>query len=216
MRTPGPGYAASSQDADRNRTRVPRRRQTGFSSGLASAVGAGRRGDAASPDPDGFETATREPGAADKTDMRSCWCASIAAAVLVIGGCTDERPFPIEVPSASIPQFVRVRTTGNGPVVRVALEDYVRGAILSEFAPPSGDPAEIERMLEVQAIIARTYAAAHIARHQREGYDLCSTTHCQLYQPSRIRTSSWAPLADEAAAHTAGMVLWYGSGPAST
>jgi stage II sporulation protein D len=147
--------------------------------------------------------------------MRSSWSASIVAAVLVIGGCTDERPFPIEVPSASIPRFVRVKTAPNAPVLRVALEDYVRGAILSEFAPPSGDPAEIERMLEVQAIIARTYAAAHLGRHQRDGYDLCSTTHCQLYQPSRIRTSTWSPLADEAAAHTADMVLWYGSGPAS-
>ncbi len=70
-------------------------------------------------------------------------------------------------------------------------------------------------MLEVQAIIARTYATAHLGRHQREGYDLCSTTHCQLYQPSRLKTSSWAPLADKAAAHTTGMVLWYGTAPAS-
>ena len=66
----------------------------------------------------------------------------------------------------------------------MALEDYVRAAILSEFAPPAGDPGDIERMLEVQAIIARTYAASHLGRHQREGFDLCATTHCQLYQPA--------------------------------
>ena len=78
------------------------------------------------------------------------------------------------------------------PAVRVPLEEYVRGTILSEFAPPSGDPGDIERMLEVQAVIARTYAVAHVGRHQREGYDLCSTTHCQLYQPGRLKTSSWA------------------------
>ena len=147
--------------------------------------------------------------------MRWCWCALLLA-VLLAGGCTDERPFPIETPSASVPQFVRVKITPGAPAARVALEDYVRAAILSEFAPPSGEPADVERMLEVQAIIARTYATAHVGRHQRDGYDLCSTTHCQLYQPSRLKTSRWAPLADEAAGHTVGMVLWYGSAPAST
>jgi stage II sporulation protein D (peptidoglycan lytic transglycosylase) len=147
--------------------------------------------------------------------MKWCPCALAAAAVVVIAGCSDIRPLPIKMPEASVPRYVRVKATPKGPVVRVSLEDYVRAAILSEFAPPSGDPGDIERMLEVQAVIARTYATAHLGRHQREGYDLCSTTHCQLYQPARLKTSSWAPLAEEAAAHTAGMVLWYGTGPAS-
>jgi stage II sporulation protein D len=140
---------------------------------------------------------------------------ALAAAVLVTAGCSDVRPLPIKMPEASVPRYVRVKPRPNGPVVRVPLEDYVRAAILSEFAPPSGNPADIEHMLEVQAVIARTYATAHIGRHQREGYDLCSTTHCQLYQPSRLKTSSWAPLAEKASAQTAGMVLWYGQGPAS-
>ena len=147
--------------------------------------------------------------------MKWCLCTMAAAAVVLIAGCSDVRPLPIKMPEASLPRYVRVKPTTKGPVVRVSLEDYVRAAILSEFAPPSGDRGDIERMLEVQAVIARTYATAHLGRHQREGYDLCSTTHCQLYQPSRLKTSSWAPLAEEAAAHTAGMVLWYGTGPAS-
>ena len=147
--------------------------------------------------------------------MRLSLCGLALAAVLLTAGCSDVRPLPIEMPEASVPRYLRVKPASTAPVVRVALEDYVRAAILSEFAPPSGDPADIERMLEVQAVIARTYATAHIGRHRREGYDLCSTTHCQLYQPSRLKTSSWAPLAEAAAAHTAGMVLWYGTGPAS-
>jgi stage II sporulation protein D len=147
--------------------------------------------------------------------MKWCLSALALAAVILTGGCSDVRPLPIEMPKAAVPRYVRVKPTPNGPVVRVPLENYVRAAILSEFAPPSGDPGDIERMLEVQAVIARTYATAHLGRHQREGYDLCSTTHCQLYQPSRLKTSSWAPLAEEAAAHTAGMILWYDAGPAS-
>ena len=33
---------------------------------------------------------------------------------------------------------------------------------------------------------------------RHEGFDLCSTTHCQLFQPSRLQTSRWAPQAAEA------------------
>jgi stage II sporulation protein D len=73
----------------------------------------------------------------------------------------------------------------------------------------------IERMLEVQAVIARTYAIAHITRHHRQGFDLCATTHCQLYEPARLQTSSWARAAVEATAQTSGMVLWFGASPAS-
>jgi stage II sporulation protein D len=69
-------------------------------------------------------------------------------------------------------------------------------------------------MLEVQAVIARTYAVAHLSRHQREGFDLCSTTHCQLYEPSRLKTSTWAPAAVKASSQTAGMLLWYNKSPA--
>jgi stage II sporulation protein D len=125
------------------------------------------------------------------------------------------RPEPLPVPAASVPRFVRVKVSADAAPVRVPLEEYVRGAILSEFAPPSGDPGDIERMLEVQAVIARTYAAAHIGRHQRDGYDLCSTTHCQLYQPGRLKTSSWAPLAVEASKQTVSQILWFDAGPAS-
>ena len=145
--------------------------------------------------------------------LRSC-VLMLATAVLT-GACSDVRPAPIEMPAAPVPRFIRVKPAPGAAVVRVALEDYVRAAILSEFAPPNGDPADVGRMLEVQAVIARTYAAAHMGRHKREGYDLCATTHCQLYQPGRLKTSTWAPLAEEAAAHTANQVLWYGTAPAN-
>jgi stage II sporulation protein D len=100
-------------------------------------------------------------------------------------------------------------------VVRdVPLEDYVQATALSEFAPPAGDPSLVEQMLEVQAIISRTYAVAHLGRHAREGFDLCSTTHCQLYEPGRLRTSRWAAPAAQAIDRTAGIVLRFEGRPA--
>jgi len=147
--------------------------------------------------------------------MKRSWCAFVVVAALAASRCSDIAPLPIEMPSAPGPRFVRVKPAAGAPIARVELEDYVRAAILSEFAPPAGDPGDIERMLEVQAVIARTYAVAHMGRHKSEGFDLCATTHCQLYQPSRLKSSSWAPLAEQASARTAGLVLWYGTAPAS-
>ena len=143
--------------------------------------------------------------------MRFRWCA-VAAAVVSAACATGMRPKPLAVSVDHRPSHVRVRTPAG--VNAVPLEDYVRATILSEFAPPSGDPAMVERMLEVQAVIARTYAVSHLRRHAREGFDLCSTTHCQLYQPARLKTSTWAGAAGEAATQTTGMVLWFEKAPA--
>jgi peptidoglycan hydrolase-like amidase len=110
------------------------------------------------------------------------------------------------------PAYVRVGTKeGNRLTIRkVPLEEYIRATILSEFAPAaSSDAASTEQMFEVQAVVARTYALAHLGRHAAEGFDLCSSTHCQLYEPSRLTTSRWAALSAEAVKHTAGRVLWF-------
>jgi stage II sporulation protein D len=64
-------------------------------------------------------------------------------------------------------------------------------------------------MFEVQAVIGRSFALAHLGRHAREGYDVCDRTHCQLFQPSRLKTSRWTTQAAAAVRATAGDVLWY-------
>jgi stage II sporulation protein D len=109
---------------------------------------------------------------------------------------------------------VGIREGNRLTIRKVPLETYVQAAILSEFAPPSGDPEMVERMLEVQAVIGRTYAVAHFGRHNEEGFDVCATTHCQLFEPSRLTTSRWARQSADAVERTTGTVLWFGSGPA--
>ena len=155
------------------------------------------------------------PRRADTAGMKYSWCVLAVTVLALTAACaTGLRPTRLGL-SADIPRQLRIKTA-DGAIRRIPLEQYVRAAIISEFAPAAGDPALVERMLEVQSIIARTYAVAHVSRHGRDGYDLCSTTHCQLYQPARLQSSSWASAANEAARHTAGMVLWYGSAPART
>lgn len=104
---------------------------------------------------------------------------------------------------------------GSAVVVReIPLEEYVAATALSEVHPPVGDDTVASRMFEVQAVIARTYALSHRGRHAKEGFDLCSNTHCQVYDPARVKTSRWSTAARAAVRKTAGEVLWFAGAPA--
>jgi stage II sporulation protein D len=124
-----------------------------------------------------------------------------------------------QTPSATgvgpLPSSVRVQLLESGQsVIRdVPLEDYVRATVISEFAPAAGDVNAVERMLEVQAVISRTYAISHLGRHAKDGFDVCSTTHCQLYEPRRLQTSRWAAAATMAVERTVGEVLLFDRQP---
>src|SRR6185436_8014695 len=91
---------------------------------------------------------------------------------------------------------------------------YVVAAALSEVHPDAGNTEFARRVFELQAVIARTYAVTNRGRHAKDGFDLCSTTHCQLYEPVRLTASRWAPVARDAAVRTAGEVLWFEGAPA--
>ena len=62
----------------------------------------------------------------------------------------------------------------------VPLEDYVNGVLAAEM--PNSFPMEA---LKAQAVLIRTKARRHERRHDKEGFDFCDTTHCQVYRPSR-------------------------------
>jgi stage II sporulation protein D (peptidoglycan lytic transglycosylase) len=114
------------------------------------------------------------------------------------------------------PKTLRVQVReGAALVVReVALEDYVATAALSEIHPDINDEGVAERMFEVQAVIARTYAVSNRGRHAKDGFDVCATTHCQLYEPARLRTSRWAAVSRAAVQRTAATILWFAEAPA--
>jgi stage II sporulation protein D len=139
-----------------------------------------------------------------------------AATLVIIASACSKPPSRAHLPSAGqpFPKTLRVQVAEEGNAVRrVSIEQYVHAAIISELAPPSGDAGVMEQMYEVQAIVARSYAIANAGRHAKDGFDLCSTTHCQLYEPSRLKTSRWAAPAGEAVGRTSGVVMWHGKGP---
>jgi stage II sporulation protein D len=103
--------------------------------------------------------------------------------------------------------LVETGPRGSRRLSRVALEDYVRDVVVGEIAvAPSDEPLAL-RVYEAQAVVARTYALAVRGRHRAEGFDLCSTTHCQVYQAERWRQSRWATQIGQAVQATRGVVL---------
>jgi len=148
--------------------------------------------------------------------IRSVSRRACVAVILVMAAAACGGPTPPAVPPAgnaiALPGDVRVRL--NGQVTRVPLEEYVLGTVLAEIAPANDPPDVVARIYGIQAIIARTYAAYHRGRHEHEGFDLCDATHCQVYQPDRVRTSRFAAAARQAVADTRGQILAYGARPA--
>jgi stage II sporulation protein D len=96
----------------------------------------------------------------------------------------------------------------------VATDEYVAGVVAGELAIGAIDTGAVEAMLAVQAILARTYATANVGRHAREGFDLCSTTHCQVYRAPEQVLPANRPLALAASSATSGQVLVFEGRPA--
>ncbi len=57
------------------------------------------------------------------------------------------------------------------------LEQYLYGVVPAEIQASSHPEA-----LKAQAVAARTYTLSSLNRHETLGFDLCSTTHCQVYK----------------------------------
>lgn len=141
---------------------------------------------------------------------RLVWCGMAVTVGAIVAACAPPRlPAP---PNLEMPTRITVRS-GSG-ITTVPLDEYVLGSVLAEISPLDESPATVARVFEVQAVVARTYAVAHEGRHRSEGYDLCDSTHCQLYEPKRIQTSRFAAAARAAVARTSGVILMYGTRPA--
>ena len=182
--------------------------------GTADAPGGGEQGlvvavwPAASPTR-GIVLLAQGAAGMDAADL----AARIASAAVPNGATATSRVAPVAPthlshpshPSAPGAPVVRVgyaRPGGGFDVRTFPLEDYVARVLAGEAAARSPAAA-----LEALAITARTFAVANRGRHQRDGFDLCPLTHCQV-----LREPDAAARA--AVAATAGQVLTWEDAPA--
>jgi stage II sporulation protein D len=108
-------------------------------------------------------------------------------------------------PSPAQTQRLRVRTA-RGETLDWPLEHYVAGVLAGESSVFQSAEA-----LKAMAVAARTYAVRMRGRHAAEGYDFCTTTHCQ-----RVDAAAITARLEGVAAETAGELLWYQGKPAFT
>jgi len=86
----------------------------------------------------------------------------------------------------------------DGTVVVLPMDEYLKGVVPHEMPPYW--PAEA---LKAQAVAARSYASTRRA-HLDEGADVCTTTHCQVWNATHYDTT------DQAVDDTHGTVARYG------
>lgn len=83
-------------------------------------------------------------------------------------------------------------------VNRLTLEEYLRGVVPNEM--PAWFPPQA---LRAMAVVARSFTLAHLGRHRAQGFDLCSSVHCHVYQG----LASEDPRVEEAIDQTRGLIL---------
>ena len=99
---------------------------------------------------------------------------------------------------------LRHKSGGLTAVNIVPVDGYLRSVVPEEM--PVDWPAEA---IKAQSVAARSFALASRGRHASEGYDLCTTTHCQLYTGTAAEKSA----SNAAIKATRGEVLTYGGKP---
>lgn len=69
-----------------------------------------------------------------------------------------------------------IKLFNNNIINNILIEEYLYGVVPREIPASSNIEA-----LKAQAVVARTFAYANLGKHKNEGFDLCTTTHCQVY-----------------------------------
>jgi stage II sporulation protein D len=82
----------------------------------------------------------------------------------------------LTTPVSTSERLIRVRRVSQGVTDNLSLDEYLAGVLAGESSVEDQPEA-----LKAQAVASRTFAVKNLGRHSREGFDFCSTTHCQRY-----------------------------------
>jgi stage II sporulation protein D len=145
----------------------------------------------------------------EMTSFKSVIKISASNAGMIVAG-SKKMKLPVTIKSQSMINWngrpyrghLRLVQDGRGfTVVNVIeVEDYLKGVLKMEVNPSW--PMEV---LKAQAVIARTYALRNRNKHGSAGYDICATSHCQVYRGVNAED----PVLNRAVDSTRGMVLKY-------
>jgi stage II sporulation protein D len=113
-----------------------------------------------------------------------------------------------ELPAINLrfPLRVEAREDRLSLSVTVPQEEYVAEVLAAEASDSWKDEA-----LKAMAVAVRTYATKFRGAHEKDGFDFCDTTHCQV-----VRWNSRNPRARAAVEATSGEILQFDGAPART
>ena len=104
---------------------------------------------------------------------------TVAAKALRFAVADDRTARHLAVAGAKYRGHIVLSLAEDGTITvvnEVKLDDYIGGVISEEMSPDWPPEA-----LKAQAVAARTFAVYSLGLHEEDGYDVCSTTHCQVY-----------------------------------
>ncbi len=104
--------------------------------------------------------------------------------------------------TAATPVTLKVRVKST--IIEMPLDQYVAAVLAGECSTFRSDEG-----IKAMAVAARSYALNLRGRHAAQGYDLCSSTHCQRLDPDAV-----TPRLASLAAQTSGVLLWFEGKPA--
>lgn len=105
-------------------------------------------------------------------------------------------------------QYTRTGSNGNLTISNfLSIDDYASCVASREMS--ASWPLEA---LKAQTVCARTYYNQSVStgRHRSQGFDICNTTHCQVY----FGMASTNEKTEQAAEETTGLGIWYQGEPA--
>ena len=82
----------------------------------------------------------------------------------------------------------------------LSTDDYARGVVHSEI----GQSSHIEA-IKAQAVAIRSFAITNKGKHSSQGFDICTTVHCQVYSGADSEYES----TDQAVEETKGEMVYY-------
>ncbi|HEX4998114.1 MAG TPA: SpoIID/LytB domain-containing protein [Terriglobia bacterium] len=91
-------------------------------------------------------------------------------------------------------------------VNELPLEDYLLGVVPNELSPITFGQLEA---LKAQSVAARTYIVRNLGQYNGDGFDICNTDACQVYNGA----STEHPLSSQAVRETRGAIAIYGGRP---
>lgn len=99
----------------------------------------------------------------------------------------------------------QAKSNGTLTVINyISLEHYVYGVLNCEL-----NYTNPEEALKAQAVAARGYGELNLGKHSADGFDLCTSTHCQVYKGY----SGEYPATNDAVDDTEGEMIYYDGEP---